>query len=98
MTIYKYVVSSHPDNWGEGSMFDSIADAREFMAQYGDHGAALTQVKFVHEEALLIDDTRPGGADAWWAEYCLSQQGNWVDPDAVCQDDTPPGWGEEGGL
>ena len=42
MTIYKYVVSSHPDNWGEGSMFDSIADAREFMAQYGDHGAALT--------------------------------------------------------
>lgn len=33
-----------------------------------------------------------------WAEYCLNGQGNWVDPDAACQDDTPPGWGEEGGL
>lgn len=32
-----------------------------------------------------------------WEEYCLNGQGNWVDPDAVCEDDTPPG-GDEGGL
>ena len=63
MTIYKYVVSSHPDNWAEGSMFDSVSAAREFMTQYGDHGAALTEVAFTYDDAELIEDTRPSAEE-----------------------------------
>ncbi len=64
MIIYKYVVSSHPDNWAEGSMFDKISDAQEFMRQYGDLGAALTEVKFTYDDAELVEDTRPSAEEA----------------------------------
>ena len=64
MIIYKYVVSSHPDNWAEGSMFDNVFDAREFMAQYTEHGAALTEVKFTYDDAELVEDTRPSAEEA----------------------------------
>jgi len=63
MTIYKYVVSSHPDNWDEGHVFDNPADAREFMAQYGDHGAVLTEVVLRMTRPMLIWDTRPSAAN-----------------------------------
>ena len=59
MTIYQYVVSSHPDNWSEGHYFATAKDARDFMSAYGKHGACLTELSFTYEDSELVEDTRP---------------------------------------
>jgi hypothetical protein len=34
------------------------------MRQYGDLGAALTEVKFTYDDAELVEDTRPSAEEA----------------------------------
>ena len=40
--IYRYVVHSHPNNVAEGHTFETVGEARAFMAAYGEHGACLS--------------------------------------------------------
>jgi len=59
MNIYIYVVHSHPNNVGEGTVFNELKAAREFVGQYGNHGACISEVKYSFEDSELIEDTRP---------------------------------------
>ncbi len=58
MTVYKYVVSSHPANWAEGHTFTTIKEAREFLINYGDHGACITELSLTLDDSELVEDTR----------------------------------------
>tara|TARA_R110000824_G_scaffold346368_1_gene533164 strand:+ start:2313 stop:2498 length:186 start_codon:yes stop_codon:yes gene_type:complete len=58
MTIYRYVVHSHPSNVGEGTMFETIGEAREFVLQYGEQGACISEVAFEFADSELVEDTR----------------------------------------
>lgn len=58
MIIYKYVVSSHPDNWVEGHHFNNIKSAREFVLNYGDQGACITELSYEFSESELVEDNR----------------------------------------
>ena len=56
--IYQYVVSSHPNNQGEGHTFTTIKAAREFLVNYGEEGACITEVKYEFSDSELVEDTR----------------------------------------
>ena len=56
--IYQYVVSSHPNNWAGGHTFTTIKAAREFLVNYGEEGACITEVKYEFSDSELVEDTR----------------------------------------
>lgn len=56
--IYRYVVHSHPNNVAEGHTFETVGEARAFMAAYGEHGACLSEVTYEFADSELVEDTR----------------------------------------
>ena len=54
--VYKYVVSSDPDNWADGRLFSSIKEARTFLAAYGP--GCITEVAYEFYDSELVEDTR----------------------------------------
>ena len=63
MRIYKYVVSGHRDDWIEGTVHDSLDDARKYVEasrEYSKRTACITKLAFKLDERAsdLIDDNR----------------------------------------
>ena len=54
--IYKYVVSSDPDNWAEGKLFSSMKEARTFLSARGR--GCITEISYEFSDSELVEDTR----------------------------------------
>ena len=54
--VYRYVVSSTPENWAEGTMFASVKEARTFLAAFGP--GCITEVAYEFVDVALVEDTR----------------------------------------
>tara|TARA_Y100001973_G_scaffold88923_1_gene134686 strand:- start:26 stop:202 length:177 start_codon:yes stop_codon:yes gene_type:complete len=54
--IYRYVVSSTPENWAEGKMFASVKEARTFLSAFGP--GCITEVAYEFVDTELVEDTR----------------------------------------
>ena len=66
MRIYQYVVSAHPDDWLQGSTFDSLDEARQYAEsarEYSRRTTCITKLGFKldRQATQLIDDNREEG-------------------------------------
>ncbi len=63
MRIYKYVVSGHRDDWIDGTVHDSLDDARKYVEasrEYSRRTACITKLAFKLDTraSVLVDDSR----------------------------------------